>query len=37
VDVAVSVVLVQGTLCEADRHSLVYYIPVVIEPEGSSM
>ena len=37
VDVAVSVVLVQGTLCEADMYSLVYYVPVVMEPEGSSL
>jgi len=37
VDAAVSVVSVQGTLCEADMYSVVYYVPVVMEPEGSSL
>jgi hypothetical protein len=36
-DAAVCVVLVQGTLCEAGRCSVVYYLPVGMEPEGSSV
>jgi hypothetical protein len=37
VDAAVSVVSVWGTLREADIYSVVYYVPVVMEPEGSSL